>query len=157
MRHVQIRPFGESEAGDVASWSYEPPFDVYNGDPSRFEDYLAIDDAGYGFYAIADSDAEVIGYCCFGGEARVPGQSSIDGVVDIGGGIRPDLVSNGIATSVFPAIIDFAASTFHPTAYRTAIASFNQRSTRLCLAAGFSIARVFEGPGCEFQEMLRPG
>lgn len=83
-------------------------------------------------------------------------QLPLDGVVDIGGGVRPDLVIKGIATRLFPAIIDFAVSPFHPTQLRTAIASFNERSTRLCLAAGFSVTRVFDGPGSGFQELLRP-
>lgn len=155
MRPVAIRPFEESEARAVASWTYEPPFDIYNGDPSRYEDYLAIDDRGYGFYALADSADEIIGFCCFGEEARVSGQIPIEGIVDLGGGVRPDLVSNGIATDVFPAIVTFAVSTFRPTQLRTAVASFNERSTRLCLSAGFSVTRVFDGPGRQFQELLR--
>lgn len=153
---MQIRPFAESEARVVASWTYEQPFDIYNGDPSRFDDYLAIDDRGFGFYALVDREDEILGFCCFGEEARVAGQVALDGVIDIGGGVRPDLVSKGIATSVFPAIIDFAVSTFHPTQLRTAVALFNERSTRLCLAAGFSVARVFDGPDREFLELLRP-
>ena len=155
MQSSKIRPFSESEARAVSSWSYEPPFHIYNGDPGRFEDYLAIDADGYGFYAVADADDEVVGFCCFGEEARVSGQAPAAGVVDIGGGVRPDLMSNGIATQAFPAIVAFATSTFGTTAFRTAVASFNQRSTRLCLAAGFRIARSFEGPGGEFQELLR--
>ena len=155
MQTLKIRPFSESEARAVSSWSSEPPFDIYNGDPSWFEDYLAIDADGYGFYALTNADDEVVGFCCFGAEARVSGQAPAAGVVDIGGGVRPDLVSNGIATQAFPAIIGFATSTFEATTFRTAVASFNQRSTRLCLAAGFRIARSFEGPGGEFRELLR--
>ncbi|MCB1001761.1 MAG: GNAT family N-acetyltransferase [Ilumatobacteraceae bacterium] len=155
VRPVAIRPFKESEARAVAEWTYEPPFDIYNGDPSRFEDYLAIDDRGYGFYALANRAEEIIGSCCFGDEARVTGQVPIEGVVDLGGGVRPDLVSHGIATDVFPAIVTFAISTFRPMQLRTAIASFNERSTRLCLSAGFSVTRVFDGPGRQFQELLR--
>lgn len=98
---------------------------------------------------------EVVGFCCFGEEARVSGQAPAAGVVDIGGGVRPDLVSNGIATQALPAIIDFAKSAFGTTAFRTAVAAFNQRSTRLCLAASFRIARSFEGPSGEFQELFR--
>ncbi len=156
MGPVAIRPFAECEARAVASWTYEQPFDIYNGDPTRFEDYLSIDGRGHGFYALADSEREIVGFCCFGEEARVAGQAPLDGVVDVGGGVRPDLVSHGIATSLFPAIIDFAVSTFHPTHLRCAIASFNERSTRLCLAAGFSVVRLFDDPGREFQELIRP-
>ncbi len=155
MGFVRIRPFTDGEARAVARWSYEPPFDIYNGDPTRHVDYLAIDDDGYGFYALADSEDDVIGFCCFGEEARVSGQAPLDGILDLGGGVRPDLLSNGIATEMFPAIVAFAVATFRPKQLRTAVAVFNERSTRLCLSAGFSVTRVFDGPGRPFQEMLR--
>lgn len=32
---------------------------------------------------------DVIGFCCFGAEARVIGQTAMGGVLDIGGGVRP--------------------------------------------------------------------
>ena len=152
---MQIRPFTDGEARAVAAWRYEPPFDIYNGDPTRHEDYLAIDDLGYGFYALTGSENDIIGFCCFGEEARVTGQVPCDGIIDLGGGVRPDLLSNGIATEMFPAIVAFAVSTFRPKQLRTAVAVFNERSTRLCLSAGFSVTRVFDGPGRQFQEMLR--
>ena len=153
---VVIRPFREGEALAVASWAYEPPYDWYNGQPTRFEDYLAVDGEGYGYYAIVAADQDVVGFCCFGPEARVTGQPPVAGILDIGGGVRPDRLSLGIATTLFPGIINFAQATFRPTHLRTAIASFNERSTRLCLSAGFTVVRRFDGPGREFQELLRP-
>ena len=151
-----LRPFREAEAVTTASWAYAPPFDVYNGDPSNFPDYLAVDEHGYGFYAVIDNEGQPVGFCCFGDEARVSGQEAVEGIVDLGGGLRPDLLSQGIATEVFPVIIEFARMKFAPTYLRTAVASFNKRSTQLCLSAGFTITRTFAGPGGEFQELERP-
>lgn len=157
MGEVVIRPFREGEAHAVASWAYEPPYDWYDGDPTRSEDYLSVDENGYGYYAIVAGDSdELLGFCCFGPEARVAGQDAVDGVLDVGGGVRPDRLSAGVATSLIPDIINFARATFSPTHLRTAIASFNERSTRLCLSAGFTVSRCFEGPGQEFCELLRP-
>ena len=153
---IHIRPFLDGEARAVAAWAYEPPFDMYDGDPKHFADYLAVDEQGYGYYAIVTDDGDVIGFCCFGAEARVTGQEAADGVVDIGGGVRPDRLSAGVATAAFPAIIDFARATFSPAQLRTAVASFNERSMRLCRSAGFTVTRRFEGPGQEFCELLRP-
>ena len=45
---------------------------------------------------------------------------------------------------------------FNPAKLRTAVAVFNERSTRLCLSAGFTAVRRFDGPGQEFCELLRP-
>ena len=157
VRAVSIRPFGEGETTAVACWAYEAPFEIYNGDPGASEDYLSVDDDGYGYYAVVDTrSGDVIGFCCFGREARVKGQEPVEGTVDIGGGVRPDLLSEGIATEVLPLIMDFARERFAPIRFRTAVASFNRRSTRLCMSAGFEVVRRFEGPGREFQELSRP-
>lgn len=153
-----IRPFTPEEARLAANWRYEPPFDIYNGDPDDAEMFLERTEEGYGYYAVVDEDKdqEFIGYCCFGPEARVKGQAGEPGSLDIGGGIRPDLLSQGIATALFPSILQFGTKTFHPKQFRTAVASSNERSTRLCRSAGFEVLRKFEGPGREFQELVRP-
>ena len=151
-----IRPFREEEAVAVAAWAYAPSYDIYDGDPGHAGDYLAVDQDGYGYYAIAESaNDEVVGFCCFGAEARVHGQEAQDGTVDIGGGVRPDLLSQGLAGQVLPLLLDFARQRFAPQRFRTAIASFNERSTRLCLTSGFRVVRRFDGPGREFHELER--
>jgi len=153
---VSIRPFREGEATDVAAWAYEPPFEIYNGDPENQQDYLSVDPDGFGYYAVVDTDSGgVIGFCCFGPEARVKGQEQRQGTIDIGGGVHPELLSEGIATDLLPLIMDFARDRFAPEQFRTAVASFNDRSTRLCLSAGFEIVRRFQGPSREFQELVR--
>jgi ribosomal-protein-alanine N-acetyltransferase len=157
MRAPLIRPFRDGEANEVAAWAYEPPYEIYNGNPENEQLYLAIDPDGYGYYAVVDADSdELIGFCCFGQEARVKGQEEAQGTVDIGGGVRPDLLSEGVATRLLPLIMDFARDRFAPEQFRTAVASFNERSARLCLSSGFEVVRRFDGPGCEFQELLRP-
>lgn len=157
MADVVIRPFTSEEARSVAAWTYEPPFDFYNGDPGSPALYLDVDENGFGYYAIVKTgNDQPIGFCCFGEEARVQGQAPEDGTVDIGGGVRPDLVSEGLASRVFPAIMEFARDRFAPKRFRTAVASFNERSLRLCASAGFVRVRAFHGPGREFQELVRP-
>jgi [ribosomal protein S18]-alanine N-acetyltransferase len=157
VRTLRIRPFTAVEARLAAGWRYEPPLDIYDSDQDDGGMFLLRTEEGYGYYAIvdADSDEELIGFCCFGPEARVKGQVEKAGSLDIGGGIRPDLVSQGIATSVFPSILDFGMKTFRRHRFRTAVASCNERSIRLCRSAGFEVVRKFEGPGREFQELLR--
>lgn len=135
---------------------YEPPFNLYNGDPEDSETFLVRSAEGYGYYAVVDGDDEIVGFCCFGPEARVKGQEGEAGTLDIGGGVRPDLVSRGIATEVLPEVLRFGSQRWKPKRFRTAIASFNERSKRLCLSAGFVVVRRFDGPGREFEELVRP-
>lgn len=153
-----IRPFTEAQAEAVAGWTYEAPFDLYNGDPTDPGQFLVHDDAGFGYYALADEgpDGNVVGFCCFGPEARVPPQVEDEGVLDVGGGLRPDLVSQGLATAVFPAILDFGRQGWSPVRFRAAVASFNERSLRLCRSAGFEVGSMFTSrTGLEFLELLR--
>lgn len=157
MGAVLIRPFREDEARQAAAWIYEPPYEIYSSNPDEPQLYLRVASDGYGYYAVVDSDSEeLIGFCCFGKEARVEGQEEAQGVVDVGGGVRPDLLSEGVATGLLPLVMDFARDRFAPDHFRTAVASFNERSTRLCLSAGFEIIRRFDGPHREFQELQRP-
>lgn len=153
---LTIRAFTADEAAQVSSWTYPPPFDIYNGDPDDSETFLARSDEGYGYYAVADEDDGVVGFCCYGPEARVKGQDARAGTLDIGGGVRPDLLSQRIASRVFPAVLQFGAETWRPERFRTAVASFNERSKRLCTSAGFTLVRTFEGPGRDFHELVRP-
>ena len=109
-----------------------------------------------GYAIVRPDDETVVAFCCFGEEARVKGQRDDPGTVDIGMGVRPDLVSHGVATQVLPLLLDHARERFAPDRFRTAVASFNERSTRLCVSAGFEVLRAFEGPDREFLELIRP-
>lgn len=155
---LHIRPFTSKEATLAALWRYEPPYEIYDSDPNDVALYSTIDDQGYGYYAVArDQDrGELVGFCCFGPEARVKGQEPEPGTLDIGGGIRPDMTSKRLATEAFPSILAFGQERFRPERFRIAVATFNERSTRLCLAAGFTVTRTFDDPGREFGELVRP-
>lgn len=156
MELLRIRSFTPHEARETASWSYDAPFDIYDGDPTCAHDLVNVDDAGFGYHALVQGGhEELVGFCCFGAEARVRGQTAEDGTLDIGGGVRPDLVSHRIATQALPMIMAFAVERFGPRRLRTAVATFNERSTRLCRSAGFVIVRRFDRPGREFQELVR--
>lgn len=157
---ILIRAFTEVEAHEVARWSYDVPFDLYNGQPDGWRALLDYDPVSFGYYGLIDTEPDVqgvIGFCCFGPEARVPPQLEVPGILDIGGGIRPDLVSQGMATSVFPAILGFGRERWQPDEFRVVVAVFNERSLRLCRSAGFLEVKRFEGPaGREFVELTRP-
>jgi [ribosomal protein S18]-alanine N-acetyltransferase len=139
---LTIRPFAADESAEVALWTYDPPFDLYNSDPGSARLFLEIDADGFGFYALADAADDVVGFCCFGAEARVPPQTPEEGTVDLGGGIRPDRLSEGVATATLPAVMAFALR-WNPRKFRIAVAAFNDRSICLCQSAGFELTGSF--------------
>jgi len=140
------RVFTPDEAGAVMAWSYEPPFDFYDlsGD-GAVALLMARDERGHGYYPVL-ADGAVVGFVCFGAEARVRGQQEEPGTCDLGAGLDPRRVSQGIATSLMPIAVRYAADRFGATRVRAAVAAFNERSLRLCTSAGFRTVRVFDGP-----------
>lgn len=150
------RMFTESEAREAASWQYPPPFDFYNDDPDDSAHFLARTAHGEGYYPAVDERGAIVAFCVLGREARVPGQTVLDGTLDIGAGVRPDRTSRGVGTALLGQVIELARTSHAPAMLRTAVASFNDRSLALCRRAGFRAVRTFAGPGgVEFQELTR--
>lgn len=147
MLDLQDRLFTPDEARAVAAWAYEPPFDRYDLSPAEAVGLLTVRDAlGHGYYPVSDAGG-VIGFVCFGAESRVRGQAEEPGTGDVGAGIAPTRVSQGLGTGLFPAVLEFAVARFDARRLRAAVAAFNGRSLRLCASAGFRESRRFDGPG----------
>jgi RimJ/RimL family protein N-acetyltransferase len=130
----------------MASWRYEPPYDLYDGDqdpvlnPERF--YGAVGDDGtlIGFYYLDEK-----------GKA-----------VEIGLGLRPDLTGRGLGAEFFQVGLDFAKARFpgHPIILN--VAAFNERAIKVYERAGFRETgrhvRHFDRSGdVEFVEMEEAG
>ncbi len=127
---------------------------MYDGQPNQWQEFLAATAGGHGYYAIA-RDGELVGFCCFGSEARVAGQpAERHGLLDVGGGMRPDLVGRGFGGAGLSAVLAYARCRFSPEGFRMAIATSNQRSIVLSRSAGFRPTATFQGPGGrEFTEL----
>jgi len=146
MVEIQDRVLTPDEAQGVVAWAYEPPFDFYNLSCDEAVSLLrARDKRGYGYYPVQVED-EVVGFLCFGPEARVRGQTEEPETCDLGAGLRPDRVSQGLASRMLPSAVAFAADKFGARRLRAAVATFNERSLRLCASAGFRRVREFDGP-----------
>lgn len=153
--NIVIRPLAQDEAFAVSAWRYGEELAMYDGEPGQEDALLVMTEEGYGYYALLQND-ELVGHCCFGPEGRVAGQPApVDDLLDLGGGLRPDLVGKGLGALGLPVILAFARKRFSPQGFRTAIASFNRRSIVLCRWAGFRPSCTFPGPdGREFTELV---
>jgi ribosomal-protein-alanine N-acetyltransferase len=135
------------EARAIAAWSYAPPFDLYDLSGDGVITMLTTrDERGHGYYPV-QAGADVVGFVCFGPEGRVKGQEEVPGTLDIGMGVAPSRLSQGMATALLPEVVRFARERFGATRLRAAVAAFNDRSLRLCASAGFHRVREFAGPG----------
>jgi RimJ/RimL family protein N-acetyltransferase len=108
-----------------------------------------------GFWSVVDGD-ELVGYACFGQEARVPGVIEETGVLDVGYGMRPDLVGQGFGRVFVSAILDFAAASFEAASFRLLILDWNGRSRAVARALGFQERATIESTEGVFVVMARP-
>jgi ribosomal-protein-alanine N-acetyltransferase len=144
---MKIRTLTETDAEAVATWRY----------PGRYQTYdvrgVVISEAG--FWAV-EHEATLVGYCCFGHEARVPGAVEEAGILDIGYGMRPDLMGQGLGREFVGAILDFAVRRFSPSRLRLLILDWNDRSRKVAVALGFRSEGVLRSTEGDFLVMTRP-
>jgi ribosomal-protein-alanine N-acetyltransferase len=145
----------EDDARAVAAWEYEPPHHVYNVPPAyREESVQDFVDPRFGYHA-ARRDGELVGFCCFGPDARVPGGDyRRDDLLDVGLGLRPDLTDQGLGLPFVHSVFAFADETRAPPGYRLTVAAFNQRAIRVYERAGFRVDHTFERP--DEEGVMRP-
>jgi [ribosomal protein S18]-alanine N-acetyltransferase len=119
---VAITPATAAVFEDLAGWRYPPPYDFYDGDvepvlnPERF-------------YAAHDESGALVGFFYF--------ETKGGGAVEIGLGLRPELVDKGLGLEFFRAGVDFAHDTFEPTHVVLNVAAFNERAITVYERGGF--------------------
>jgi [ribosomal protein S18]-alanine N-acetyltransferase len=152
---MSIRPLRSSEAEAVAAWAYQGPWSIYDPRPG---DALISAEAGYD--AVVDDDGSLVGYVCVGQEARVPGLAEADGVLDIGVGMRPDLVGQGLGRAFGTVALEYLRERYGERPLRAVIQSWNERSLRLARNLGFRDAGthlcVQDGHQVSYTLLVRP-
>ena len=146
MQAVTIRPMGDVEAEAIVGWRYDPPYDVYGigePDPDTVRSLLLPENA---YYAILQHGG-LIGFCCFGHEAQVPGGDYREDALDVGIGLRPDLTGQGLGGQILVAVLDVARQTFGAQPFRATIAAWNRRSIRTFEKLGFKQTHTFHTAG----------
>jgi len=155
---LNFRPLTETDARAILGWQYAPPYDFYNHDPVEADADLAVLlDPANAYHAIVDEHGELMGFCCFGPDARVPGGDyAEEGSLDIGAGVRPNRTDQGAGGSFIAAIVAFGQERYSPPAFRATIAAFKHRSIRARETAGFrQTARFHSTSGREFVILIR--
>jgi [ribosomal protein S18]-alanine N-acetyltransferase len=143
---MKVRPLTETDSEAIATWHY----------PGRYKTYEVSErlTAEAGFWAV-DHEAALVGYCCFGHEARVPGAVEEADTLDVGYGMRPDLMGHGLGREFVGAILDFAVGRFSPKRLRLLILDWNDRSRRVANALGFESEGVLRSTEGNFLVMTR--
>src|SRR5690606_33094045 len=111
------------------------------------------------YSAIVDKNEELIGFCCIGKSAQVPSGIK-DGVyegefIDIGLGMKPDLVGQGNGLEFGNFIISYVQEKNNVLPIRLTVATFNARAIRLYEKLGFEKRSVFGNPISDFIIMTK--
>jgi ribosomal-protein-alanine N-acetyltransferase len=143
----------------IIKWRYSFPYDYYNFDADTIqEDLHYLIDAKNDFWAILNLQGELEGYCSFGSDGRVTGGGYSAEALDIGMGIRPDLVGQGRGKQYAQAVIEHGAHQYRTQQLlRVTIAEFNKRAQRVWAQLGFEQVEKFIkiDSGEEFVVMTR--
>jgi [ribosomal protein S18]-alanine N-acetyltransferase len=127
---MRARELTADEAERPLGWRY----------PGRYATYDAHGPlgGGRGFFAVEDH-GDFVGFGCVGVEARVPGVEEETGTVDVGYGMRPDLVGQGRGRSFVGAVLAYVAERNPGARLRMSILGWNGRSRRVAEAHGFRV------------------
>jgi RimJ/RimL family protein N-acetyltransferase len=134
-----FRPMTEAFAREIVAWRYPGQYDIYNvDDADAEEDVQVLLDPRYAYHAVCDADGILVGFCCYGLDAQVPGGDySEPAALDVGLGLRPDLAGQGRGQGFLEAILAYARAQYDTTRFRATIATANARSRRVFAKAGF--------------------
>ena len=128
---MRLRDLTDDDLAEIATWAYEGPWSVYDSEGPL--------DPSLGYWAVVEvqpGGERLVGFACVGEDARVPGLPAADGVVDVGVGMRPDLVGRGLGPELARTVLDFAA-TRGGRRLRAVVQDWNARSLRLLDRLGF--------------------
>jgi [ribosomal protein S18]-alanine N-acetyltransferase len=162
-----FKPFTEETARAILRWQYEGAYTVYNADvddAQKIEEGVnSLLDPVHAYYSVHSRSGqheagELIGFRCFGADARVPGGDYSEDAIDTGGGLRPDLTGRGLGLGLLQAGLEFGQMLYHPPAFRVTIAAFNLRAQKVCERVGFTPVQRFLHPSesAEFIILVKP-
>jgi len=129
---MRLRDLTPADLADIETWRYDGEWSTY--------DVTGPIDPADGFWAVVRPGAggeDLVGYACFGPEARVSGLAEVVGVVDVGVGMRPSLTGGGLGPELGAAVLDHAVAA-GATRLRAVVQDWNERSLRLVARLGFT-------------------
>jgi len=145
---LHVRDITPADAREFASWTYPEPYSMYDASPEDVEVYL---EPANDYRTVIDDDGAIVGLCCFGIDARVPGGDYGADALDVGTGMRPELTGQGRGREFFACVIAEARRLDPGKLLRTTVAAYNERARRMVERAGFRETEIFRSPaGREF-------
>jgi [ribosomal protein S18]-alanine N-acetyltransferase len=139
-----FRSIEQEHALAILNWRYPTPYDRYNFDADNIQAKLGyLLDPKNVFFGLLNLQGELEGYCSFGLDGRVSGGDYSGEALDIGMGIRPDLVGQGRGKLYARSVVEYGTNQYGARQLRVTIAQFNQRAQRVWAQLGFEPVAKF--------------
>jgi ribosomal-protein-alanine N-acetyltransferase len=132
----RVVPLTADHGQDIALWRYPGPWAIY--------DSVGPLDPAEGYWAVVDDADELVGFACFGTQARVPGLDERIGILDVGVGMRPDLIGQGRGRPFSEAVFAHGREQAGATRFRAVVQDWNERGIRLLRGLGFEPTGVHD-------------
>ena len=124
-----VRQLTIEDGMDIAAWRYPGAWAVYDAlEPPRADE---------GYWAVEDAEGRLVGFCCFGEPARVPGLDADSRRLDVSIGMRPELMGKGYGDEFARAVVVHTHSIANGRGLRCVVAEWNTPGRRAAEAAGF--------------------
>ena len=135
----QIRQLSIEDGMAIAMWRRPGPWAVHDAlEPPREDE---------GYWAVEDTYGQLVGFCCFGEAARVPGLQETPHMLDVALGLRPDLIGYGLSAEVARVVVARAHQVAAGRRLRTVVAASNTPARRAAERAGFTVTGAYDVPG----------
>jgi [ribosomal protein S18]-alanine N-acetyltransferase len=156
MSSLRFAPITAEEARQVLNWRYHDLPTLYDPAPEELEDDIEVLlTPAYNYFAARSVEGLLVGFCCYGADAQVPGGDySLRNAVDVGLGMNPILVGRGLSHAFLAAILEWGRRCFEPDHFRATVAAINVRSLGMFSRAGFYITQRFRPPDNDIHEFL---
>jgi len=144
----KITPLTRVDALEILNWRYPFPYDFY--DPPFVEDTIVFAEHllknELHFHGIWDDADSFVGFCSYGRDGQVIGGDYSEPGLDIGLGMKPELIDQGRGNYFFESILSFAILHFESKLIRLTVANFNHRALFLYQKFGFILKQQFIDP-----------
>ena len=149
---LRFSPLETAEAREISGWRYPGRYAQYDVGEEAVQTLLNPANAYFGAH---NAQGSLVGFCCFGPDAQVPGGSYDEEGLDVGLGLHPDLMGKAWGSAFAQAVLALGRERFAASSFRVTIAAWNSRSLRLHEHLGFRRTGAFRrtSDGAEFVQM----
>jgi len=138
---VPVSPYRVTELSvedgmDIAMWKTPGPW--------RIQDSLETPRPDEGYWAVRDATDRLIGFCCFGEDARVPGLAGSSKLLDVALGLAPELTGRRLSKEFAAAVVAHARKVAEDRKLRCVVAAWNVVGRHTAENVGFHVTGFHE-------------